>query len=168
MQDFKISFQILRFPVFKLSLVQFGFPHSSVGKESTCNAGDLGLIPGMGRSFGEGKGYPLQCSGLENSTDCIVHGVAKSRTPLSDFHFIHFTVVQASKNIVTHQKDVSFRIFALCGLLEKAAGFLCVHIPRRMQGLYIHWLMQSLQHEVGSEPCYYLHYGDDKTNTQRG
>ena len=54
---------------------------------STCNAGDLGLIPGLGRSPGEKKGYPLQYSGLENSIDCIVHGVAKSRTRLSDFHF---------------------------------------------------------------------------------
>ena len=49
---------------------------------------DLGLIPGLGRSSGEGKGYPIQYSGLENSIDyCIVHGVAKSRTLLSDFHF---------------------------------------------------------------------------------
>ena len=49
-------------------------------EESTCNAGDLGSIPRLGRSPGEGKGYPLQDSGLENSTDCIVHGVAKSQT----------------------------------------------------------------------------------------
>ena len=57
------------------------------GKASSCNAGDLDLIPGLGRSSGEGKGYPLQYSGLENSMDCIIHGVAKSRTGLSDFHF---------------------------------------------------------------------------------
>ena len=94
-----------------------GFPDSSVGKESTCNAedpgltprmgrsagegidctplrlplwvsreritcntGDLDLIPVLGRSPGEGKGYPLQYSSLENSMDCIVHGVAKSQT----------------------------------------------------------------------------------------
>ena len=50
-----------------------GFPHSSVGKEFSCNAGDLGSIPGLGRSPGEGKGHPLQYSGLENSTECIVH-----------------------------------------------------------------------------------------------
>ena len=50
------------------------------GKESACNAGDLGLIPGLGRSPGEGKGYPLQYSGLENSRDYTVHGVAKSRS----------------------------------------------------------------------------------------
>ena len=54
------------------------FPDSSVGKESACNAGDLGSIPGLGRSQGEGKGYPLQYSNLENSMDRIVHGVAKS------------------------------------------------------------------------------------------
>ena len=106
-----------------------GFPGSSAGKESACNAGDPGLIPGSGRSAGEGigyslqnswtslvaqlvknppaivgdlglipglgrcpregKGYPLHYSGLENSMDCIVHGVTKRRTGLSDFHF-HF------------------------------------------------------------------------------
>ena len=58
------------------NLVFLGFPGSSAGKESTCSAGDLGSIPGLGRSPGEGKGYPLQYSGLENSMDCIVHGVA--------------------------------------------------------------------------------------------
>ena len=50
--------------------------------------GELGSIPGLGRSAREGKGYPLQYSGLENSMDCIVHGVAKSQTRLSDFCFI--------------------------------------------------------------------------------
>ena len=64
-----------------------GFPCGSAGKESTCNAGDLGLIPGLGSSPGEGRGYQLQYSGLENSMNCIVHGVAKSQTQLSDFHF---------------------------------------------------------------------------------
>ena len=70
--------------------VFLGFPGGSDGKESACNAGDLGSIPGLGRSPGEGKGYPLQYSGLENSMDCIVHGVTKSRTRLSDFHSFHF------------------------------------------------------------------------------
>ena len=56
------------------------------GKESACNAGDPGLIPGLGRSPGEEKGYPLQYSDLENSMDYIVHGVTKSQTRLSDFH----------------------------------------------------------------------------------
>ena len=70
-----------------------GFSCGSAGKESTCHAGDLGLIPGLGRSPAEGKGYPLQYTGLEKSTDCTVHGVAKSRTRLSDFltfaSFVH-------------------------------------------------------------------------------
>ena len=62
----------------------FDFPCSSTGKESACNARDLGSIPGLGRSSGEGKGYPLQYSGLENS----VHGVAKrAKTRLSDFQY---------------------------------------------------------------------------------
>ena len=76
------------------TLVFLGFPGGSVGKESACNVGDLGSITGLGRFPGEGKGYPLQCSGLENSMDCIVHGVAKSPTterlslPPSPFHVI--------------------------------------------------------------------------------
>ena len=62
------------------------FPCGSAGKESTCNAGHLGSIPGLGRSPGEWEGYRLHYAGLENSMDCIVHGVAKSRTQLDDFH----------------------------------------------------------------------------------
>ena len=65
----------------------WGFPCGSDDKESACNVGDLGSIPGLGRSPGEGKGYPFQYSGLENSRDCIVHEVAKSRTRLSNFHY---------------------------------------------------------------------------------
>ena len=64
------------------------FPGGSAGKESVCSAEDLGLIPGLGRFPGEDKGYPLQYSSPENSMDCINHGVAKSRTQLSNFHFI--------------------------------------------------------------------------------
>ena len=67
------------------------FPDSSVCKESACNVGDLGLIPGLGRSPGEGNGYPLQFSGLENSMDYAVHGVAKNQVGLCDFHF-HFSL----------------------------------------------------------------------------
>ena len=63
------------------------FPGGSAGKDLACNVGDLGSIPGLGRSPGEGKGYAFQYSGLENSTDCIVHGVEKSWTQLSDFDF---------------------------------------------------------------------------------
>ena len=65
LKDFRIVFK--HWPI-------LGFPCGLAGKESACNAGDLGSISGLGRSRGEGKGYPLQCSDLENSMDCIVHG----------------------------------------------------------------------------------------------
>ena len=65
--------------------VFLGFPCGSAGKESASNTGDLGSIPGLGRSPGEGKGYPVQYSGLENSMDCRGHGVTKSQTQLSNF-----------------------------------------------------------------------------------
>ena len=66
-----------------------GFPGGSEDRASACNAGDQGSIPGLGRSPGEGHGYPLQYSGLENPMDrgawgATVHGVAKSQTRLSD------------------------------------------------------------------------------------
>ena len=61
-------------------MATLGLPDSSAGKESACNARDPGSIPGSGRSPGEGIGYPLQYSGLENSMDCIVHRIAKSQT----------------------------------------------------------------------------------------
>ena len=64
-------------------------PSVVVGKEPACKAGDLGLLPGLGRSPGEGKGYPLQYSGLENSMDCIVHGVTTEQFSLS----LSFSVV---------------------------------------------------------------------------
>ena len=67
-----------------------GFHRGSAGKESACNTRDLGSIPGLGRSPGEGRGYPLQYSGLENSKDCRVRGVRKTWTRLSDFHFYLF------------------------------------------------------------------------------
>ena len=75
---------------FVISLhVTMGFPCVSDSKESICIEVDLGLIPGFGRFPGEGKVYPVQYSGFENSMDCIAHGVTKSQTLLSDFHF-HF------------------------------------------------------------------------------
>ena len=64
------------------------FPDSSVGKEFACNAGDLGSIPGLGRSPGEAKGYPLQYSCLENSMDCIVHWSERVRHNWVTFTFI--------------------------------------------------------------------------------
>ena len=67
--------------------VFLGFPFGSVRKESACNVGDLGSIPGLGRSPREGKGCTLQYSGLENSMNCIFHGITKNLTWPSAFHF---------------------------------------------------------------------------------
>ena len=87
--------------------VFLGFPTNSVGKESACNAEDLDSIPGLGRCPGEGNGYPLQYSGLENSMDCIVHGVTKSLTRLSDFlSFAKPAVYQ-----LWDRKDMAIAIF---------------------------------------------------------
>ena len=77
--------------------VFLGFPGDSDDKESSCNVGNLGSIPVLGISPGEGKGYPLKYSGLDNSMDCIVYGVAKSWTRLSNFHF-HFSLLSHKKN----------------------------------------------------------------------
>ena len=89
---------------FILYNVLVAFPCGSAGKESACNVGDLGLIPGLGRSLGEGNSYPLQYSGLENSMDYIVHGVSKSWTRLSDFHsltlFVSFILRLYLENLI--------------------------------------------------------------------
>ena len=74
-----------------------GFPGGSTDRESACNAGDLGLIPGLGKSPGEGNGYPFQYSGLENSMEYTVHGVTKSQTQLSNFH-VHFSFLHCAKS----------------------------------------------------------------------
>ena len=76
------------------------FPCGSAGKESTCNEWDLGSIPGLEISSGEGKGYPLQYSGLENSMGCIVHGVTKSQTRLSNFHLLFLEKSQGTVDLV--------------------------------------------------------------------
>ena len=68
------------------------FPSGSAGKESTCNSGDPGSIHGSGRPSGEGNAYPLRYSGLDNSMDCIVHGVSNSQTQLSNFHFTSISI----------------------------------------------------------------------------
>ena len=77
----KNNLQKIRNKGTKLNIIRamYGFPNGSTGKESACNAGDLGSIPGLGRSPGEGKDYPLQYSSLENSMDCIVLGSSPSR-----------------------------------------------------------------------------------------
>ena len=81
----------------------------STGKESACNAGNLGLIPGSGRSPGEEKVYPLQFSGLENSMHCIVLGVTRSQTRLSNFHFtsVHRKVKWGEEHSKWHLEKLS-------------------------------------------------------------
>ena len=81
-----MSLKVILFP--KHVIVEpYTFPCGSAGKESARNAGDLGSIPGLGRCPGEGKGSPLQCSGLENSMDWIVHGVTELDTTEQHFTF---------------------------------------------------------------------------------
>ena len=101
-----------------------------------CNTRDLGLIPGLGRSTGEGKGYPLQYSGLENSMDGTVHGVIKSWTWLSNFHFFLFTAAPGSGQFsqLSHQskpytqrwflpyKHLYIRLCLLCRFTEREAS----------------------------------------------
>ena len=75
LQRFLIAFSIDKRSFSHPSLPGMGFPDSSIGKESACNGGNLGSIPGLGRSAGEGIGYPRQYSGLENSMDSTIHGL---------------------------------------------------------------------------------------------
>ena len=86
------SYRVIFAKVFE-DLMSFPFPGGSAGKEFTCNAGDPGLIPGLGRSPGEGNGYPLQYSGLENSMDCIVHGIARVGHDWATFTFSFFLLI---------------------------------------------------------------------------
>ena len=78
--------------------VFLGFPCGSPGKESACNMGDLGSILGLGRYPGEGKGYPLQYPGLRNSMGCVVQGIAKSQTRLSDLHSLYYKPINLKGN----------------------------------------------------------------------
>ena len=82
------------------SNIVLGFPCGSAGKESAHNLGYLGSIPVLRRSAGEGKGYPLQYSGLEKSMDGIVHGLGKSQTGLNDFHFSQSSLKDPSSLIL--------------------------------------------------------------------
>ena len=111
------------------TLVFLGFPCDSAGKESTCNTGDLGSIPGLGRSPGEEKVYPLQYSGLENSMDCIFHGVTKSQTRLSNFHFHLLAIVQQFEHSLVllffgFEQKVTFSSPVVTAEFSKFAGIL--------------------------------------------
>ena len=122
---------------------EVGFPDSSVGKESACNVGDLGSIPGLGRSPGEGKGYPLQLSGLEHSMDYIVHGVTKSQTQLSDFQSISynhsmwnfsFPTRDGTRTSCIGNESESCSVMSLCKPILQADS-----LPAEPQGKPLHW-----------------------------
>ena len=89
-----------------------GFAGGSDGKGSACSVGYLVSIPGLGRSPEEGKGYPLQYSGLENFMDYIVYGVAKSWTRLKDFRFTTPFLKSESHG------SYFYKIFTSCAILE--------------------------------------------------
>ena len=106
----------------------------TTGKESACNAGDLGLIAGLRRSLGERKGYPLQYPGLENSMDCIVHGVAKSKNrKLSNFHFLPRTLQTSSAGVAINLEGLKGRAWEGAGWKRKPGRHglsvsSCVHV----------------------------------------
>ena len=113
----------------------------SAGKESTCNVGDLGSIPGLRRSPEEGKGYPLHYSGLENFMDCIVHGVTQSQTWLSDLSLYHFPWLMA------HQfSSVTQSCLTLCDPLNcSKPGLTVYHQLSESTQTHVHWVRDAVQ-----------------------
>ena len=106
------SYPFLAHSIFCFHFGHMDFPGGWGGEESACNVGDLGSIPGLGRSPGEGNGYLLQYSGLENAMDRIVHGVTKSGTWLSNFHFhFHSTHLSAIDSKLLQRKNPIWWIF---------------------------------------------------------
>ena len=92
-----------------MTVDEYGFSGGSAGEESACNAGHLGLIPELGRSPAEGKGYPLQCSDLENSMDCIVHGGHKESDTTE--RLSQFTATQTTDLLVACNKSHSLQFY---------------------------------------------------------
>ena len=132
----------------------WGFPSGSAGKESTYKAGDLGSNPGLGRSHGEGKGYLLQYSGLENSMDCIVHGVTESWTWLSDFHLLTlflklFLEYNNADNLKTRNRFfclTKIHVFLLVHvymLSRLSHVWLCDPLDCSLSGSSVHGILQA-------------------------
>ena len=110
--------------------VFLGFPGGAAGKESAHNVGDLGSIPGMGRSPGKGKGYLIQYSGLENSMDYIVHGVTKSGHNWATFIFTFFMADQSSQTFHTTLNLLApFSLECLCLTLLHQSDSVCPFRP---------------------------------------
>ena len=134
----------------------------SADKESACNAGDLGLIPGLGsRSSGEGKGYPLQYSGLENSMDCMVHEVEKSQTTeWLSLHFVailHFIILRIF--CVFYKLKVCVNLVYWCHFSNQICSLHVCHfliVLAIFQNFYYYYVMGFVINDVW---CY--HYRKD-------
>ena len=130
----------------------WGFPISSAGEEAACNSGDPGTIPGSGRSPREGNSYPLLYSNspvLENSMDCIVHGVAKSWTWLSDFHFNFLLMI----GITNFEPQLSKLLYS--PLLTKGLHFLISSLYYQNCTNY-HYILNFANEICGNFFCYYI------------
>ena len=108
MEEVHMIFKNLNILNLFLLISRWGFPHSSLGKESACSTGDPGSTPGLGRFPGEGNGYPLQYSCLENPMDggawwAAVHGVTESGT--TERLTLHFSGGKWSENMQWHRKE---------------------------------------------------------------
>ena len=118
---------------------------AQAGKESACNSGNLDSIPGLERSPGEGKRYPLQYSGLENSVDCLVHGVTKSQTWLSDIHFHISTKSKWFSSVVVQFSSVQ-SCPTLCDPMNcSTPGFPVHHQLQEFTQTHVHWVGDVIQ-----------------------
>ena len=138
-----------------------GFPCGSAGKESACNVGDLGSIPGLGTSPGEGKGYPLQYSSLENSMGCIVHGVANSRTWLSNlhFHFMNLHCLGLVSCVFTSRVPSELTIAGGGNVMLNGCNILCLHIWQAAFLVLIIMRTHDATHALrGCKKIHWFHY----------
>ena len=131
------------------SLLQTGkiIKWKKAGEEFACNAGHLASIPGLGRFHGEGKGYSLQCSGLENSMDCIDYRVAKSRTWLSDWTELNWTEWLVMSNIFSSAAYWSFVYLLLRSIYSSPLSIFngaLVFLLWIIGALYIFWILSTL------------------------
>ena len=120
------------FNIIKVIYDKPGLPKWCSGKASSANAGDKGSIPGTGRSPGEGNSYPLQYSCLENSMDCIVHGVAKSWTQLSYFQFQEMTLIKRESESLRYTTYTEF--FMSCSYAIIITIFTIKHVHGLLTG----------------------------------
>ena len=152
--------------------VFLGFPHGSAGKESTCNAGDLGSIHELGRFPGEGKGYLLQYSGLENSMNCIVHEVTKSHMWLSDLNTFTQSEEQTERKIKKKWKQYKKTFILFCCSVTKLWPTLFYPIDCSTPGFpvldYLPEFAQILVHWVSDKVCQPTHNRSPRSRRKRG